>query len=512
MRRRVLVSILLVIAATVLTLGVPLSIVSWRVVDDLMHRDLASRLDSISGSIANQSGSSEVDLGQLAAAVPAGGRLEIRMAGRIDQSIGQLQTDQVYSEQLAMAGGGSLRLSVPESYLRGEQWTALALVALAVALSVVVGTGVALLTAGRLVTPLTDVARRAARLGSGDFRTFRRRYGIAELDRVAEVLDSSAQDIAALIARERDLAGDISHQLRTRLTGLRLRLEELADYPDPLVAQEVQEALDQTDRLVTVVDDLLANARSERAAGAGEVVLFDELAETETQWGPQLAEAGRQLTVRCPRDIVVHATAGRLREAIGVLVENSLLHGAGAVGLTVRSAPRGGGMVVLEVSDEGPGIPDGLVAHIFDRGVSTASSTGIGLGLARAFIEADGGRLELRRPSPPVFAIFLAVGQAVPPKPDDAPGEVTGPRDADADSVSAASSSAASGCVASGGSASGGVASGAATSGSAPSGGANAGSAPSDGAAPCAATSGDAESRAAAPGGDAQSGAAAVHR
>ena len=88
MRRRVLISILLVIAATVLTLGVPLSIVSWRVVDDLMHTDLSSRLESIAASIANQSGSSEIDLGQLEAAVPTGGRLDIRMAGRIDQSIG----------------------------------------------------------------------------------------------------------------------------------------------------------------------------------------------------------------------------------------------------------------------------------------------------------------------------------------------------------------------------------------------------------------------------------------
>jgi signal transduction histidine kinase len=143
------------------------------------------------------------------------------------------------------------------------------------------------------------------------------------------------------------------------------------------------------------------------------VVLFDELAEIEAEWGPRLVEAGRALAVRCPRDVLVHATPGRLREAIAVLVENSLRHGAGGVGLTVRSTTRGsGGMVVLEVSDEGAGVPDGLVAHVFDRGVSTASSTGIGLGLARAFVEADGGRLELRRASPPVFAIFLPVGRA----------------------------------------------------------------------------------------------------
>jgi signal transduction histidine kinase len=91
-------------------------------------------------------------------------------------------------------------------------------------------------------------------------------------------------------------------------------------------------------------------------------------------------------------------------------VENSLRHGAGAVGIIVRSTTRGSGaMLVLEVSDEGPGIPEALVAHVFDRGVSTASSTGIGLGLARAFVEADGGRLELRRAVPPTFAIFLTV-------------------------------------------------------------------------------------------------------
>jgi len=174
----------------------------------------------------------------------------------------------------------------------------------------------------------------------------------------------------------------------------------------------VREALDQTDRLVTVVDDLLANARSERASGASEITLVDELAEIEVEWGPMLQEQGRTLSVRCPRDIQVRATPGRLREAIAVLVDNSLRHGDGAVGITVRTPTRGpGSMVVLEVADEGTGIPEALVAHVFDRGISTASSTGIGLGLARAFVEADGGRLELRRAAPPVFAIFLAVGR-----------------------------------------------------------------------------------------------------
>ncbi len=405
MRRRVLTSIFLLIAATVLTLGVPLGIVSWRLVDDLLHQELDGRLLSMEASISLHSEETElIDLSALRVAIPQGGRLVVRLAGTADRGIGAPPSTDVYSGSVALPGGGQLVLSLPAGRLRAERWRALLLVAAAVLLSIMVATGIALVLARRLATPLSDVARRAARLGSGDFRTFRRRYGIAELDRVADVLDSSATDIAALLSRERQLAGDISHQLRTRLTGLRLRLEELSLNPDPTVVSEVQAALDQTDRLVTVVDDLLANARSQRAAGATELELFAELEEFGSEVIPRVSAAGRTLKINCPKDIAVRVTSVRLREALGALVDNAVQHGEGVVRITVRP---GAGSVVIEVSDEGSGVPEAIVGHIFERGMSTSSSTGIGLGLARALIEADGGRLELRRPSPPVFGIFL---------------------------------------------------------------------------------------------------------
>lgn len=411
MRRRVLTSILLVIGAMVLTLGLPLAIVSWRLVDDIVHQELSSRLNAIAASITTQTAETgTLDLHRLEVAIPDNGRLVIGLPGAIPQTVGEPIEGSAISETMVTKGGATLSLSVPAEAVRNEQFEALALVGLAVLLSIVVGSAIALYTARRLSSPLSDVARRAARLGAGDFRASRQRYGVAELDRVSDVLDASAGDIAALISRERDLASDISHQLRTRLTGLRLRLEELSDHPDPAVVAEVQAALDQTDRLVQVVDDLLANARSQRAAGATELVLADELREVSAEWQPAFVTAKRQLTVRCPQSIVVHATSVRLREAIGVLVENSLQHGAGAVRIGVRPGPA---TVVLEISDEGPGIADALVGHVFDRGVSTADSTGIGLGLARAFIEADGGRLELVRARPPMFGVFLAVGRPV---------------------------------------------------------------------------------------------------
>jgi signal transduction histidine kinase len=62
----------------------------------------------------------------------------------------------------------------------------------------------------------------------------------------------------------------------------------------------------------------------------------------------------------------------------------------------------------VEVADEGTGISDELAPHVFDRGFSGAGSTGVGLALARALVEADGGRLELQQRKPALFAVFLS--------------------------------------------------------------------------------------------------------
>lgn len=405
MRLRLLRSIVLVIVATVLALGLPLGIVSWRLVDDLVHSSITAQLESINASLnAQQMGSGSIDLNQVAVAIPAGWRLEYQLAGQPPMAVGAPASEHMVNSYLTSVSDGILTLYSPSTQLRNEQFLALGLVLLAVLISIVVGVGVALITARRLTSPLSELANRAARLGAGDFRTFKQRYQIAELDRVADVLDSSASDISELLRRERDLASDISHQLRTRLTGLQLRLDELAEHPDEAVRTEVTAALEQTDRLVNIVNDLLANARSQRAAGAAEIALPAELAEIENEWSASYFAAGRVVRIECPEGVTVRATGIRLREALGVLLDNALSHGAGEVLIKVRPDQP---LVLVEISDQGPGIPEGLAGHIFDRGVSGASSSGLGLALARAFIEADGGRLELRRARPPVFGAFL---------------------------------------------------------------------------------------------------------
>src|SRR4029079_17847804 len=91
------------------------------------------------------------------------------------------------------------------------------------------------------------------------------------------------------------------------------------------------------------------------------------------------------------------------------LLENALRHGGGTVTLAARATDLG---LQVEVGDAGAGVPEELVPHVFDRGVSVGSSTGLGLALARALVEADGGRLEPSRARPPVFTIFLPPARA----------------------------------------------------------------------------------------------------
>ena len=225
------------------------------------------------------------------------------------------RVDDPVTESLPFGPGGIMELSQPTSVMRSQQTQVVAVVVLLVGFSVTVGTGVAVYTARRLSDPLRDLAARAARLGAGDFRRSPARYDIAELDRVSEVLDSSATALSQLLHRERSLVGDVSHQLRSRITALQLRLDELACHPDPDARREANAALEQTERLTAVLDDLLESARAARAVGAEPVDLAEAVADAEREWRGPLTAAGRSLKVRVPEGLLARVTAARLREA-----------------------------------------------------------------------------------------------------------------------------------------------------------------------------------------------------
>nr|WP_296772435.1 HAMP domain-containing sensor histidine kinase [Rhodococcus sp. (in: high G+C Gram-positive bacteria)] len=423
MRRRILQSILAVVILTAMLLGLPLMYTAWLWVEDFTRDDLQRRLDRMASEILSQEGDTglvvgDLDIGSLRLAIPQSGRLVVVFptpedaASRVD--IGEPFVSRPLVESLSMGTSGSLRLEVPSDDMRTLQRQAVGAVGLVVLASILAGTAVAVLTAKRLADPLQDVARRAARLAEGDFRPDPRRHGIAELDRVSEVLDSATVEIAGRLQREHTLVADVSHQLRSRLTAVRLRLDELSTHPDPDVVGEAEEAMAQVDRLTLAIDELVRSSRSDGAAGAEEVPVIAELTGMIAEWQRTFEDVGRSLSLAGDEGVTASVTGSRLREAVSVLVDNALSHGGGTCTISVRLIPaldtadrKREPLACVEVSDEGEGVSNELAPHIFDRGFSGAGSTGVGLALARALVEADGGRLELQRRRPAMFAVFL---------------------------------------------------------------------------------------------------------
>jgi signal transduction histidine kinase len=284
---------------------------------------------------------------------------------------------------------------------------------------VAIGAGIAMAVwqANRLSAPLVYLAASAEQLGSGQVRPSLEPSGVEEIDLVAAELARSADRLAGRLAAERQFAQDASHQLRTPLTALSMRLEEIMlTSDDDAVVEEARVSLEQVERLVHVVDDLLTTSRRAQGGTTEAVALVDVVTQQYEEWADTFAQAGRELVVDVEPGHRVLATPGALAQVIATLLENSLKYGDGTT--TVRSRPSGPkGAVALEVSDEGPGVADEFAPRIFDRGATTGGSTGLGLALARDLVAADGGRLELAQRRPPVFRVFLAsVPRTLDPK------------------------------------------------------------------------------------------------
>ena len=259
----------------------------------------------------------------------------------------------------------------------------------------------------RLADPLVRLAAAAQTLGEGDFTVQAPPAGIEEIDAAGAALTRTAERLGELVGRERAFSADASHQLRTPLTGLRLRLETALDGGDDL-RPAVVGALETTDRLERTIDELLALARDAPSARtpADLPALLQELRDG---WQGPLAEAGRTLRLSVAPGLPgTRASAAATRQILEVLLANATRHGAGAVTVTAREADTA---VAVDVADEGAGV---LVPaeQLFRRRTDRAAGHGIGLALARALAEAEGGRLVLTRAAPaPVFTLLLPPGR-----------------------------------------------------------------------------------------------------
>jgi signal transduction histidine kinase len=204
-----------------------------------------------------------------------------------------------------------------------------------------------------------------------------------------------------LLQAERSFSTNASHQLRSAMTGLELRLEELASSPDPNVQAEAKAALEQTHRLGATVEELLALARTGRTGIVAEFDLADLARAHAQDVAAELARDGRTLTIDAPRRVPVVAAVGALGQALDIVLSNAVRHGGGRLTVRVRSDER---HAIVEISDEGHGFDDAAGAF---QGRPTEDGHGIGLALARTLVTAEGGTIAIRRAAPPVVRIEL---------------------------------------------------------------------------------------------------------
>ena len=261
--------------------------------------------------------------------------------------------------------------------------------------------------ARRLSAPLIYLAAQAEQIGSGQVRARVKPCGIEEIDLVQEELARTAERMAGRLAAERQFAADASHQLRTPLTALSMRLEEIEMISgEEEVRTEAASCLEQVERLTTVVTELLD--ASARTGGNTEAIHIIEILNAQREeWEDAFERAGRELIFTDEADLPVLADAPKLGQVLATLIENSLRYGAGTTRVVARRSANKRG-VMIDVSDEGEGVAENLVADLFEYGVSGHGSSGIGLALARDLTSGMGGRLELAQNSPPIFTISLA--------------------------------------------------------------------------------------------------------
>ena len=191
--------------------------------------------------------------------------------------------------------------------VRGAQ-TVLAAIGL-LAASFLLITATARRQARRISEPLTELTSIAEHLGEGASRLEPLRSGIPEIDRVSDILARSSVQVTKSLAAERAFASDASHQLRTPLTALLMRLEEIAVTPDLDAAhEEATAAIAQVERLTRVVDDLLMRRRADPEAAQPEVALDTVIASLQREWQPAFEKARRSVRVHGQRGLVVKAT------------------------------------------------------------------------------------------------------------------------------------------------------------------------------------------------------------
>lgn len=455
MTRRLVLSYLLLTLAILASLEIPLAITYNERLEDDLSANLVSDSFAIAG-LAEETieGNASLDLGTLTAryAARTGGRIiivtqdgrvvadsrpdssssdfstrpEIEAALRGEVASGTRHSDTLDTDLLyvavPIASGGNVHGAVRITYSTTEiddRWhryllTLVAIAAVSMAAAALLG----VLFARWVGRPLRQLEGAAAAFGQGDL-TARAptAHGPPEVRELAATFNTMALRLDELVRSQEAFVADASHQLRTPLAALRLRIENLQSdleesssqegEPGSTMLDDVEASLEETRRLSRIVDGLLALARADRAAptGASTLDVARVLGDRRVAWEQYAEDHGMTISTDLPgRPGQVVASEDRVTQVLDNLIANAVNAGrpGGNIVLTSSGAEGGPSSIDLHVIDDGPGLSAEERERAFDRfwrssvGPQRGGGTGLGLAIARQLAQADHGDIELR--------------------------------------------------------------------------------------------------------------------
>ena len=262
------------------------------------------------------------------------------------------------------------------------------------------GLVLALAIARSLARPLSRLAATARRLGGGDLSARAGALeGGSEVHELAGSFDEMAARVERTVRAQREFVANASHQLRTPLTGIKLRLEAgIAESADEAVRTHLRAADREVDRLAQIIERLLTMASQIEEGRVAEAELGDAVDRAVHRWEERAGRASSTLSGTTDgAPLAVVADPDDVDQVLDVLIDNALTYAPGPVAI---SATADGDRAVVAVADRGPGIPADEVARVterFFRGREASSGgSGLGLAIARELAERWGGSLDVR--------------------------------------------------------------------------------------------------------------------
>lgn len=303
---------------------------------------------------------------------------------------------------------GTVRVTFPSSVVDDIVASRLRGIAIVASITLILALLVALVLATSVTKRLRNLQEVTEKFSDGDYETRADvSTGASEIKSLARSFNKMADQLTRLLEQQRAFAADASHQLRTPLTALQLRLERVVELinSDPNGANErLEAAMVETDRLQNVVEGLLvlSRASAELSPELHTYNIANIAAERVTNWSALASESNVKIEFEGPQTALVLAVPGALEQVIDNFIDNALEIVVAETTITVR-IDRAFDTTTLHVLDEGPGLPEEDLEKAFNRfwrARSDANGSGLGLAIVERLVTASGGQVKLENRHP----------------------------------------------------------------------------------------------------------------